>query len=220
MALSIEDDGLVAGFVARLHHRPHHRHFFGRHQIQRLPADQRRQRQLQQFAQGRIGIGDDAVPMEDDALHRCLHELGHALFRVPHGLLGLAVAGDVIDQHKGRLHLSVVRREMRDEVDLHPAHLPVRALDATLVVDAHMLVQHPAHLGLDFAGGVLADHLAHREAQDVVVIQAKGSRVLVVGKEAGKVVRVKDGNEHRHVVGEQAELRGLVLRRQRRTDTA
>ena len=102
LAALVDDHALVGRLLAR---RDHRRLTFARwsgamNSMVSCPSSSSR-RVAHELAQRRVGIDDQAVLVEDDALGARLHELRQALLGFAQRLLGLAVLRDVGDQHVG-----------------------------------------------------------------------------------------------------------------------
>ena len=77
-----------------------------------------------ELADRRVGVGDEAVLVEDDALGARLHELREPLLRFAHRSLGEAVLRDVGHQHERSRSCLPLGADVRQQVDLDPARSP------------------------------------------------------------------------------------------------
>ena len=212
-AVPVHHGAVVARLLARGDHRSDLGHLLGRDELERPAAEHLLEPLADQLAQRRVGVGDEAVAMEHDAFGAGLHELGEALLGLAQRLLRKAELGDVGDQHEGRDRRAVLG-QVRQQVDLDPARLAAGAMHLPLVGDGLALLQHAFDLRRDLRRRGLADDLGGGEAEDRALVAAEGARVLLVGEQAALALGLVVGDQHRHVVGQQAELLGLGARRQ------
>ena len=180
----------------------------GCHEVQRGPAEHLVERVADQGAQRRVGVGDEAVLVEHDALCAGLHELGQALLGLAHGALGEAVLGDVGDEHEGTDGLALLAH-VRQQVDLDEAHAAIGLRQLPLVGGRLLVAEHELDTRLDLLGRLPADHLGKGPADDGAFVGAEGACIGLVGELALEVTGAVVGDQHRHVVGQQAEQRGL-----------
>ena len=211
LAVLVEQHALVGRLLARRDHRRDLRDVVGRGELHRPVAEQLVERVADQLAQRRVRVDDQAVLVEDDAFGGGLHELGEPLLRFAQRLLDLAVLGDVGDQHEGADGFAA-GVQVRQQVHLDLARAAVGRVERALVGDRPALGGHLVDLRLDPPRGLLADHLGKGQADDRLLVAAEGLRIRLVRELAFQVARAVVGDQHRHVVGEQAEQPGLGLR--------
>ena len=211
--LLVEQHALVGRLLARGDHRRDLRHVVGRDELERLAAEHLLERVADQLADRRVGVGDEAVLVEHDALGARLHELREPLLRFAHRQLGQAVLRDVGDQHEGADAPRRSAPRCGSRFTSIQRVLAVRALQRALVDRRPALASACARP----AAGSRARPRSPITSANVRprIERSSKPKVSAYGLLANwqlQVARVVVRDQHRHVVGEQAEQLGLRLR--------
>ncbi len=206
LAVLADHRALVGEVEPAVQHRLHVRALVGRDEVEGVAAAHLVQRVADQLAQRRVGIGDDAVAMEHDALGAGLHELGQALLGLAQRLHGEPVRRDVGDDHEGAGRVAV-GPQVGQHVDLDPAAIAVGRGELARVGDGAALVDHRVDGRLDLARRGLADDLGEGPADDGGLGETEGGRVGLVGEAAAvaQVLGVVIGDHRLQAVREQPE---------------
>ena len=206
LAVLADDGALVGEILPAVEHALHVRALVGRDEVDRPAAAHLLQRIAQHLAQRRVGVGDDAVAVERDALGAGLHELREPLLGLAQRLRGEVVSGDVGDDDE-RAHRMAHRRDVGDDVDLDPAARAVGRRQLPHVGDGAALAGDRVDRRLDLARRGLADDLDEGLADDGGLGEPEGAGVRLVGEAAAvaQLLGIVIGDHRLQAVREQAE---------------
>ena len=178
-----------------------------------LGADEMEDRQAQDFMQciacqarqGFVAVGDEAVAVEDDGFVRGIGKLAHALFGLPHQLVGAPALHDVDDQRK-RTHRFGGAAHVGDELHLDHAGFAVGQGLLAGVFDA-LATLAALHIRGDGLPGPQANGFLHGAVQHGVGRLAVVGGISLVGKAAQQAGQLEIGHQGRYRIGDQAQQR-------------